>query len=302
MGVQKEGKSKTKGLSLHVGLNSVDPKHYSGWSGELCACEFDAKDMASIAKSKGMGSTVLLTKDASRSKVKAGLRNAAKTLGAGDFFFLTYSGHGGQVKDVTGEEPDKKDETWCLFDGELIDDELFLELGRFKAGVRILVLSDSCHSGTVTRAAYVPPPSLPEGKRSKMMPPPVAARVYRENREFYDELQRDVASDASNMKAASAESEHARVAESARLARIAAAFDPAVILISGCQDNQTSLDGDYNGAFTEQLLAVWNDGEYVGTYAKFAAEIRARLPKTQTPNLFTLGDARAFLRDQVFNI
>jgi hypothetical protein len=33
-----------------------------------------------------------------------------------------------QVKDVTGEErddlvPDDRDETWCLYDGELIDDE-----------------------------------------------------------------------------------------------------------------------------------------------------------------------------------
>ena len=29
---------------------------------------------------------------------------------------------------MSGEEDDKLDETWCLFDGQLIDDELFLEL------------------------------------------------------------------------------------------------------------------------------------------------------------------------------
>ena len=41
---------------------------------------------------------------------------------------MTYSGHGGQIEDVSGEEEDKKDETWCLYDGELIDDEVSLEL------------------------------------------------------------------------------------------------------------------------------------------------------------------------------
>jgi hypothetical protein len=39
------------------------------------------------------------------------------------------------------KEADKLDETWCLYDGQLIDDELYLELGKFATGVRILVLS-----------------------------------------------------------------------------------------------------------------------------------------------------------------
>ena len=38
-----------------------------------------------------------------------------------------------------------------------------------------------------------------------------------------------------------------------------------VILISGCQDNQLSLDGDRNGLFTQQVLAVWDDGKWVGS-------------------------------------
>ena len=62
------------------------------------------------------------------------MRAAAKALSAGDLFFLTYSGHGGQVPDVTGDEADKQDETWCLFDGQLIDDELYFELSRFASG------------------------------------------------------------------------------------------------------------------------------------------------------------------------
>ena len=141
----------TTGMSLHLGLNAVDPGHYGGWTGDLTACEFDANDMAAVAGAAGMKSTTLLTKAATRAKVRGALRDAAKKLKAGDLFFLSYSGHGGQVPDVSGDEDDKKDETWCLYDGQLIDDELYLDLAAFQKGVRILVLSDSCHSGTVAR-------------------------------------------------------------------------------------------------------------------------------------------------------
>ena len=41
------------GASLHIGLNAVDPKQYSGWDGQLTACEFDANDMQALAKTQG---------------------------------------------------------------------------------------------------------------------------------------------------------------------------------------------------------------------------------------------------------
>lgn len=292
--------SKPKALSLHIGLNAVSPAAYGGWSGDLTACEFDAKDMAAIAKSQGMKSTVLLTKQGTRAKMLTAIRKAAKQLKKGDFFFLTYSGHGGQVPDVTGEETDKQDETWCLFDGQLIDDELYFELSRFAAGVRILVLSDSCHSGTVTRNR--PPQVDPSAsvRRSKMMPISVGLRTYREHQQFYDNLQKNVAKAAGKAAVVDPDSVLAQLAVSPRLTAIAKRFNASVILISGCQDNQTSMDGEQNGAFTEQLLKVWNHGNFSGNYAKFHAAIRAELPASQTPNLFTLGAAAKFLRQRPF--
>ncbi len=146
--------NRPRAASLHIGLDSVSPAAYAGWSGALAACEFDANDMAALARSRGMVPLVLLTKKATRAAVLAGLRRAASTLKGGDFFFLSFSGHGGQIPDPSGDEADKLDETWCLFDGQLIDDELYVELARFAAGVRVLVLSDSCHSGTVTRVRH----------------------------------------------------------------------------------------------------------------------------------------------------
>jgi hypothetical protein len=289
---------KPRALSLHIGLNAVSGAAYGGWTGPLAACEFDARDMAAIARNSGMKPTVLLTRRATRRAVLTGLRGAAQTLGAGDLFLLTYSGHGGQVPDVTGDEPDKKDETWCLYDGQLIDDELYAELSAFEAGVRILVLSDSCHSGTVTREAPVSG-ALPD-QRPKWMPSAVAMRTYREHQAFYDKLQQQVAKRAGPV--IDPDTALSNVVVSTRLTAIVKKFNPALILISGCQDNQTSMDGDHNGAFTEQLLKVWNHGAFKGNYALFHKQILARMPASQSPNLFTLGAAANFLLQRPFAV
>lgn len=290
---------KAKALSLHLGLNAVSAAAYAGWDGPLAACEFDANDMAAIARAKGMKATVLLTKKATRAHLLAGMRSAAKALKSGDLFFLTYSGHGGQVPDVNGDEADQQDETWCLYDGQLIDDELYFELSRFAAGVRILVLSDSCHSGTVTRER--PPPPPPQGQRAKLMPAAVAMRVYAEHKAFYDQLQLDVAKAAGKVSV-DPDAALAQVGAAAQATALVGAFKPAVVLVSGCQDNQTSMDGEHNGAFTEQLLKVWNRGAFTGNYGALHARIRAAMPPTQSPNLFALGNAAAFLAQTPFTV
>ena len=287
-----------KAMALNIGLNAVSPAAYEGWDGPLAACEADALDMAAIAKSKGMKATTLLTKKATRAKVLAALRSAAKALKAGDLFFLSFSGHGGQVRDIDHEEADRKDETWCLFDGQLIDDELYFELSRFAQGVRILVLSDSCHSGTVTRAL---PPPIPAGFRSKAMPDVVARRVYDAHHGFYDQLQKAVVK-AAGRRIVDPDAALSQVGAVGQAAAVVGQFAAAVILISGCQDNQTSLDGEHNGAFTEQLLKVWSHGAYTGPYGKFHARIRAALPASQSPNLFVLGDAARFLAQTPFTV
>jgi hypothetical protein len=102
----KGGWIMAKGLALAIGLNSVAPKHYGGWSGELNACEADAEDMADIGKSKKFKVKSLLTKAATRAKVIGEISKAAKTLKAGDIFMLSYSGHGGQLPDLNSDEPE----------------------------------------------------------------------------------------------------------------------------------------------------------------------------------------------------
>ncbi len=267
-----------KGISMHIGLNEVDPNHYGGWSGPLSACEYDAQDMDSIAKESGFTTSVLLTNQATRSAVLNGISDAASELSSGDIFLMSYSGHGGQVPDWNNDERDNEDETWCLFDGELIDDELYARWGDFKKGVRILVFSDSCHSGTVTReflrsmrsaglsSAGIDIASRGQGGAVyRVMPDEAARRTYRTNRSFYNNIQSELQADAIEKVQAS------------------------VLLISGCQDNQLSLDGTFNGLFTGTLLNVWRDGLYRGNYRQFQNEILSRMPSTQSPNYFVVG-------------
>jgi hypothetical protein len=133
------------------------------------------------------------------------------------------------------------------------------------------------------------------------MPAAVAMRVYREHQAFYDKLQKDVAK-AAGQSAVDPDTALANVAASSRLSAIVKKFNPAVLLISGCQDNQTSMDGDHNGAFTEQLLKAWSNATFKGNYASFYARIKAAMPATQTPNLFTLGKAGNFLAQTPFAV
>jgi metacaspase-1 len=62
------------------------------------------------------------------------------------------------------------------------------------------------------------------------------------------------------------------------------------------------MDGEHNGAFTEKLLQVWDQGGFKGSYGSFHARIRAALPASQSPNLFTLGPAAGLLAQQPFKV
>lgn len=274
----------SKGVALTIGLNAVDPAHYAGWSGDLVACEADAHDMARIAAHKGFKVATLLTRQATRSALKKALVAAAEAMAPGDIFMLSYSGHGGQLPDLNGDEPDGQDETWCLWDGEWVDDELYAALGRFAKGVRILVFSDSCHSGSVVKERlYRERPLARAAANSALyraMPLDVAARTFHLNRAFYEPILRD-----------------------AEVAKSKAAVKASVLLISGCQDNQFSADGAFNGLFTGTLLQVWNGGKFKGSYSRFHRAILDRMPPDQSPNYFTVGiRSRAFERQKPFTI
>jgi metacaspase-1 len=269
----------------------VDPVHYAGWKGELVACENDARDMETIARSQGFVTQSLLTKAATSAAVLGFVEKAAKELLEDDFFLLTYSGHGGQINDVNNNEPDGLDETWVLYDRELVDDELYVMWSQFRPGVRIFVSSDSCHSGTMTKSMFLNPAShLPrlearvrasasQNLRPKFLPPEVQAKIYKERAVLYDDIRRNTPR------------------------REKVNVECSVILISACQDNQVAMDGPKNGLFTETLLKVWNNGTFSGGYHHFRNEIAGLMPPTQSPKYAIVGHReRAFEHQRPFSI
>ena len=78
---------------------------------------------------------------------------------AGDVVFIHYSGHGGRVRDTSGDEDDGYDETLIPVDftrtGQIVDDDILKILVKpMKQDVNVTVLMDCCHSGTVLDLPY----------------------------------------------------------------------------------------------------------------------------------------------------
>lgn len=266
----------TNAISINIGLNRVDPDAYNGWDGALAGCVNDALAMQRIANSLGYLSILVLDEQATADRIISEIGQAAWNLDDNGILLLTYSGHGGQIPDVNGDEADGQDETWVLYDRQLLDDELYNLWNQFNTGARLVVFSDSCHSGTVTRnreylavaqsdafASHYRTRSGPP--RFRAIPPAVGAHNYQQNKAQYDALQFASGSRKRSM------------------------MDACVLLISGCQDNQLSSDGDTNGLFTEKLLNVWRNGGFSGSYNAFYQAILQQMPSTQTPNYSLVG-------------
>jgi hypothetical protein len=287
-------------MSVHIGLDQVDPQEYGGWRGDLTACEADARAMAALAEAQGIATRVLLlTGEATYARVMAELERAAAVLRHDDYLLLTFAGHGASFDDIpiqvaptaatpaatdegdagnAGDELDGRDEAWCLYDTYVLDDELHDYFCKIAPGVRVCVVSDSCFSGTVTRGSKfvermpgrrpgVTRNREPADGRERRVAPRLADALYR--RHFLTKyLPRSLAVHASRGSRPGAH----------------------IMLLAGCQDDQTAVEGDGHGRFTEQLLRTWNGGSYQGSHPQFIEQIKAAMPIRQQPGLFVCGE------------
>ncbi|HEX8433016.1 MAG TPA: caspase family protein, partial [Longimicrobium sp.] len=129
--------------------------------------------MAELAHQAGYeASHVLRGPAATRDAVHDTIAAAARGLEPRQTLLVTFSGHGSRVPDADGDERDGWDETWCLHDADLVDDELAAIWRLAAAGTRVLVVSESCFGGGMGRygddvlAAYPRPAPDPPVYRS----------------------------------------------------------------------------------------------------------------------------------------
>lgn len=255
-----------KGYALLVGMERVDAKYYAGWEGVLEQPENDAKAMEQIARQLGFETQLLLNSKATREAVISSISEIAAQMEPEDLFFLYYSGHGGQVPDLDGDEEDEFDETWCLYNGQLIDDELHVLWGDFKENSRVIVISDSCHSGTITKAL-----PMDNCLISKSLPEQYVMKTFNENKSFYQKIAEEVQRKGYKEIKAS------------------------VHLMASSQDSQSSYafaDAKLS-LFTTAFCKLWNAGNRKVVYEDMLnvikESIKADVGRMQTPNFYVIG-------------
>jgi metacaspase-1 len=248
--------------ALCVGIN------YPGTSSQLSGCVNDAVDWAELLRANGYSQVqVLLDAAATKDAILRALRENVAALGWGDRLVVTYSGHGTWVPDRDGDEVDRRDEALCPTDfqqGRLItDDELQPILGGNRAGSGVLFLSDSCHSGTVSRLAMTG--VTPAGQPRFVSPA-----------EFMDSMTEERAADL-----------EARVDTGTPR--------KSASLVSGCLDQEYSYDayirGRYNGAFSRAAIDTYRAGISLNNWHK---AIRGVLPNNSYPQTPALTPASLY--------
>ncbi|OAA64656.1 Peptidase C14, caspase catalytic [Niveomyces insectorum RCEF 264] len=153
-----------KRKALLIGIN------YYNQRGQLRGCINDVRNMAEYLvlnygyKREDM---VILTDDqksAISQPTKANILRAmhwlVKNAQPNDSLFFHYSGHGGQTRDLDGDEDDGYDEVIYPVDfrtnSHITDDEMHhIMVQPLQAGVRLTAIFDSCHSGTALDLPYI---------------------------------------------------------------------------------------------------------------------------------------------------
>ncbi|MDR6989016.1 hypothetical protein J2Y66_003524 [Paenarthrobacter nitroguajacolicus] len=225
--------------ALCVGINKFKFLPPSSW---LNGCVNDAEDLAGMLEEHyGFdSSTITVLRDAKAVKktVMAELSKLvdAAVAGTADHIVFTFSSHGTQVPDTSGDEGDRLDEAFACYDinnsGDawdtatvITDDELAALFARLPQGVLMDVVLDTCHSGTGLKSLDLLP-----GRRPRFLPAPtpraVIANESKDTRSLRD------------------------IVKTAKLS--------TPVLMAACRADQTAADafieGRYNGAFTYNFV------------------------------------------------
>lgn len=239
--------------ALTIGIND-----YVGTQLDLAGCVNDAKDWAELLSPASKSVETLLDSRATREGILDATRQLLGKLQAGDWGVITYSGHGSWVVDKDGDEPDGRDEVIVPHDYKnvILDDEVFSILQSRRSGTKVVLISDSCHSGTLYRAI-----------RNGLTP--IKFRYF----------------DASRLVTSKTEDREAEaISRRVRVGKVRVA--PDVVHLAGCGDTQYCYDAEFegkpNGAFTRVAIDCFRKLK-VPTFQNWINLIRKKLPSYDYP-------------------
>jgi hypothetical protein len=263
---QAKKKTPVGKYALCIGIND-----YPGTGSDLSGCVNDANDWAKVFTQRGFTVQKLLNKHATGAAIRDAIRETVDGAKSGDLVVIQYSGHGSYVPDMNGDEPDGTDECLCPYDikrkGPITDDELFDLFIRRERGVKVVMVSDSCHSGSVARFAMASARSNGHGNGHRVRFLAPAAFLSKR-----------------------------KLAQLGARRAVRASSPPGRyggLLVAGCQDKEFSYDAEFrgraNGAFTHMALQALRNLPGSATYRAWFGSIRKTLPSQeypQTPNLY----------------
>ncbi|KAJ3227005.1 Ca(2+)-dependent cysteine protease [Clydaea vesicula] len=296
--------------ALLIGIN------YTGTKAALSGCINDVKNVQNYLRKKQPHFTefLVLTDDQSdpsklptKKNIIAGFAWLIAGAKRGDSFFLHFSGHGGSVPDLNGDEHDGMDETILPLDfeknGELHDDELHrLLLTDLPEGVRFTALFDSCHSGSALDLAFTyqlngsfsEPTIVKIDNRKEALKHAANAA-----KNFFSGQSKEAMGDAQNALKSYFKFEMERrkgnpTPKTEAPTKVDKKSTKATVtFFSGCADAQTSADatigGQPSGAMSWALLECLNMHSSPVTYLQVLKETRALLhgKYEQIPQLST---------------
>lgn len=274
--------------ALCIGIND-----YPGTGMDLQGCVNDARDWAQELQQRGFTVSMLLDGQATKAAMAQAMGSLIEQAQPGDLVVITYSGHGTYVPDMEGDEVDGLDEALCPHDirskGALTDDEIHELFLRRQPRVKLVLISDSCHSGTVTRAAQ-DVDADPHATRARFMP----------IGNWMDDAALPRGAGNTPLRRLPP------VQGESPLAKLVVRRS-GDLLLSGCQEGPDNfsydafINGRFNGAFTYYALKALRRLGAGATYATWHEAITpAQLPSVSYPQVPQLVGAAAARRSKVF--
>lgn len=255
--------------ALCIGINN-----YPGTGMDLNGCVNDAIDWAAVLTKRGYATRTLLDAKATKAGLLAAFRRIIKSTQRGDLSVITFSGHGTYQPDTNDDEADGLDEALCPYDlktkGAVTDDDIRMLFNTLATDARLVLISDSCHSGTVTRAA--PADVDADGPRPRFMPMGNWLPANALPRARSGGPVRTVVAPASGSAF-----------------RGVVASRPGDLLLSGCREgpNNYSYDASFrgraNGAFTYYALKTLHTLPADASYVEWHRRISEALPSASFP-------------------